>query len=161
MYIFSYGSNMTIKRLTERGLQPLATVGVGYLENWRIRFNKKSYKDPAVGFANIEPFWGDKVYGVIFGVREEDIIKLDKFEGYPKHYQRTILPIKWGYDGASYDCVTYIANRMWTTSKPLMITEDYQSYIDIGMREHLSKEPLASFYMNSVYALMEKNNGEL
>ena len=159
MYIFSYGSNMTIKRLTERGLDPIDIVGVGYIDHWRIRFNKKSYKDPTIGFANIEPFWGDRVYGVIFGVREEDIVKLDKFEGYPKHYQRTILPINWCYDGASYNCVTYIANRRWTTSKPLMITENYQSYIDMGMREHLSKEPLANFYMNSVYALMEKNNG--
>jgi len=150
---------MTIKRLLERDLKPVATVGVGYIDHWRIRFNKKSYKNPEIGFANIEPFWGDRVYGVIFGVKEEDIIKLDRFEGYPKRYQRTNLPISWGTDGVVYNCVTYIANRRWTTSKPLMVTEDYQSYIDKGMREHLSKEPFANTYMSNVYSLMEKNNG--
>lgn len=160
MYYFAYGSNMTIKRLIERGLKPTATVGVGYIDHWRIRFNKKSYKNPDIGFANIEPFWGDRVYGVIFGVREDDIVKLDKFEGYPKHYQRTLLPITWqsGSELVTYNCVTYIADRKWTTSKPLLVTEDYQKYIDMGMREHLSKVPFANTYMSSVYALMESHN---
>ena len=159
MYYFAYGSNMTIRRLQERGLQPTATVGVGYINHWRFKFNKKSYKNPEIGFANIEPFWGERVYGVIFGLRDEDLIKLDKFEGYPKHYQRTELHVNWGRDdGSGYNCVTYIANRKWTTSKPLLVTEDYQSYIDIGMREHLSKEPFANTYMERVYSLMEKQS---
>jgi len=152
---------MTAGRLEERGIKPLATVGVGYIDHWRIRFNKKSYKNPVVGFANIEPFWGDRVYGVIFGIMNEDVARLDKFEGYPKHYQRTMLHVNWGPrdDGAGYNCVTYVANRRWTTSKPLLVTEDYQRYIDIGMKEHLSKDPFANTYMERVYSLMENQNG--
>lgn len=158
MYYFAYGSNMTAKRLTERGITPLAIVGVGYIDHWRMLFNKKSQKNPEVGFANIEPCWDGRVYGVIYGLRDEDITKLDKFEGFPKHYQRTMLNITWGRHDAGYNCVTYIANRRWTTSKPLLITEEYRKYIDIGMRENLSKEPFANQYMEDVYALMENNN---
>ena len=147
---------MSISRLIERGITPTATVGVGCLENWRLKFNKKSYKDQTVGFANVEPFWGERVYGVIFGMKMADIAKLDKFEGYPKHYQRTELKIRWtGAEDTYYDCVTYVANRRWTTSKKLMVTESYRSYIDAGMREHLAKVPFTNMYMVNVYALME------
>jgi len=156
MYYFAYGSNMTMKRLLERDLKPLATVGVGCLDHWRIRFNKKSYKNPDNGFANIEPFWGDRVYGVVFGIRTEDLGKLDKFEGYPNHYQRTMLRIRVGE--SFYDCVSYIANRKWTTSKRLRVDESYKEYIDIGMREHLAMQPFTNTYMESVYALMENKD---
>lgn len=147
---------MGISRLLKRGLTPTATVGVGCLENWRLRFNKKSYKDPTNGFANVEPFWGERVYGVIFGIRASDVAKLDKFEGYPKHYQRTELRVRWtGAENTYYDCVTYVANRRWTTSKRLVVTEDYRSYIDIGIRENLAMVPFTNTYIVSMYALME------
>lgn len=63
MLYFSYGSNMSIDRLLKRGITSVKLVGVGHIDHWQFQFNKKSQKDPKIGFANIEPFWEDRVYG--------------------------------------------------------------------------------------------------
>lgn len=155
MYVFSYGSNMAIRRLIDRGINPIATAGTAVLEHWQLSFNKKSYKNPECGFANIEPAWGQKVFGVVYGIKKEDVEKLDKFEGYPKHYQRTILRVKLiNIDDAYYDCATYIANRKWTTSKKLNVNDDYKQHIINGINEHLIKDPIMESYVKSLNDMM-------
>ena len=154
MYLFSYGSNMTTSRLEGRGIKPVAVAGVGFLENWRISFNKVSKKNPGTGFANISPFWGSRVFGVIFGIKDEDIKTLDRFEGYPTHYQRTVLRVNWAPDPtAVYDCVTYIANPEWTSDMPLRVTDEYATHVRNGLNEHVKK--YSADYVQSVNEIID------
>lgn len=137
VYYFAYGSNMSTARLIGRGVDVLSS-GKGILDHWHLVFNKKSYRNREYGFANIEPQWGNTVNGVLHEVGGKDLPKLDKFEGYPKHYQRTVLTVlDIGESGPrTISAVVYIANRKWTTSLPLKMSEDYASHIREGLLEH-------------------------
>jgi len=127
---FAYGSNMNPCRLSDRGVS-YASARAGLLPNWQLRFDKMSQKDRSVGFANIQPFWDDSVCGIVYELPSSDLDKLDRFEGYPRHYQRTTLSVQ--VDGVLVDCVVYVANRIWTTSKQLVVKEDYVTHIREGL----------------------------
>lgn len=84
-YIFSYGSNMLLERITER-IESVEVVGIHELTGFRLLFNKKS-KDGSTK-ANIEETKdrNDSVWGVIHKIDLKDKPTLDKFEGLGKGY---------------------------------------------------------------------------
>ena len=131
MNYFAYGSNMNIKRLLERGVF-FSAKEKGSLKGYRFIINKRSQKNPNIGFANIIKDSSSHVEGVIYDVSQEDILKLDKFEGYPKHYRRENHIIN------NKECVVYIANEEWTSANELESTEEYKNHILEG-REFLSE----------------------
>lgn len=115
---FAYGSNMSPASVKDHGLK-MRAVGVGYLEHYKLMFNKISSKDNSIGFANIVPFWGSRVYGVLYDMANQpegttmlmksasdserlialenltiNLSILDKKEGYPNNYQRTCVMVK-------------------------------------------------------------------
>ena len=122
MYYFSYGSNMNVKRMIERGVF-FSSKEKGSLKGYRFIINKKSQKNPNIGFANIIKDNSSHVEGVIYEVSQEDLIKLDKYEGAPKHYRRENHRIN------NKECVVYIANEEWTSVKELESTEEYKNHI--------------------------------
>jgi hypothetical protein len=155
---WAYGSNMAPSSLTEKGLK-LRVVGIGYLDHHRLMFNKISKADPSVGFANVVPFWGKRVYGTIYdmanekegtqrympkatdaerlnalGVIQENLTILDKKEGYPHHYQRTGVSILKADVDQRFNCFTYIATpEMTSASGNLMVTDKYIGKISEGL----------------------------
>ena len=76
---YSYGSNMNDKRMTDRGVNFLSKEK-GTLKGYKFIINKKSQKNPNIGFANIIKNESSDVEGIIYEVLEEDLIKLDKYE---------------------------------------------------------------------------------
>lgn len=132
MKYFAYGSNMNEKRMTDRGVNFLSKEK-GTLKGYRFIINKKSQKIPGIGFANIIKDKNSEVEGILYEVKTEDILKLDKFEGYPKHYRREMLPIN------GENVIVYIANDNWTTINELNTTEEYKNHILEG-KSYLSDE---------------------
>lgn len=132
---FSYGSNMSENRMISRGLRPSAKQ-IGVLYDYTFKINKRSYKRPEIGFANIIPEKYSYVEGILYEVKNEEIKMLDKFEGAPKHYSRQIMKIRLD-DGSDVDAVVYIANPEWTTENELKTTEEYKNFILEG-KEFLS-----------------------
>jgi gamma-glutamylcyclotransferase (GGCT)/AIG2-like uncharacterized protein YtfP len=122
MNYFAYGSNMNEKRMTERGVN-YTKKEKGTLKGYRFIVNKKSQKNPSIGFANIVEDINSEVEGIIYEVNHDDILKLDGFEGYPKHYKREIKIIN------DKQVVVYIANDNWTTNNELETTEEYKNHI--------------------------------
>jgi len=122
MKYFSYGSNMSVKRLNDRGVQT-STIEKGVLKGYRFSINKKSYKNPNIGFANIVKDENSIVEGVIYDIKIGDLTILDKFEGYPKHYKREIHKIN------DDNVIVYIANDKWVSEKELETTKEYKDYI--------------------------------
>ena len=102
---FAYGSNMSIFRLHERGINP-STRQKGILKDWCLKFNKKASAGDW-SFANIEPMEGNIVEGIVFEIKESDLNLLDKFEGAPKHYRREFIKIE--TENSIIECITYIA----------------------------------------------------
>lgn len=117
-------------------------IGVGFVEHWELCFNKRSYKNPDNAFANIRPKWGSKVFGVMYWINDETLPLLDKKEGYPKHYQRTMLPFKFLHDSSMsvnkrtefkpFPVMTYIATNEWT-KEGLNVSEMYKQKIWLGL----------------------------
>jgi hypothetical protein len=160
---FAYGSNMAKSRMLERKLN-VRIIGIGYLEHYKLMFNKMSKNDPTVGFANIVPFWGERVYGIVYDLAnakllgdrylsmESDSAKqialnlirdnlklLDRAEGYPNHYQRTLVGINvlnfLNSNLKLIQCLTYIANSDYVSKDNLQIREDYIEKINEGLNE--------------------------
>ena len=121
-FYFAYGSNMNDKRITERGVNFLSKER-GTLKGYKFIINKKSQKNPNIGFANIIRDDNSEVEGIIYEVFQEDILKLDKFEGSPTHYRREYYIIN------NKRCAIYIANDTWTSVNELEATQEYKKHI--------------------------------
>lgn len=133
MNYYAYGSNMDEKRMIERGVF-FSSKEKGTLKGYRFIINKKSQKNPNIGFANIIRDDNSEVEGIIYEVSQEDILKLDKFEGVSTgHYRRENYIIN------NKKCVIYIANDNWTSVNELESTEEYKNHILEG-KEFLSEK---------------------
>jgi len=145
VFYFAYGSNMSEQRMISRGLTPLSKE-IGILEDYKFIINKKSFKDPSLGFANIIPESGSSVEGIIYKVLDADIKKLDRFEGYPKHYTKELLTIRL-YDGELVESIVYIANPNWVSKTVLKSTTEYKNYILEGI----------NYISNNYYKFLNEN----
>jgi len=72
-----------MNRMVDRGITVYDVIPAK-LENYELRFNKVSKKQGAV--ANVMLCPGSVVEGVLYQV--DNISKLDKYEGFPNHYNR-------------------------------------------------------------------------
>lgn len=140
IYYFAYGSNMSETRLYERNINPISKQN-GILYGYEFIINKKSFKNPEIGFANIKYNVDKNVEGIVYKINIDDIKILDKYEGFPKHYIKTTLPIKIN-ENKQIDCIVYIGNENWISDKELKTNKDYKNYILDG------KEYLSSDYYN-------------
>jgi hypothetical protein len=87
-YYFAYGSNMDAKQMLDR-FPNSKSVGIGILQDYKIGFSWFSAgRDSAVADILISP--GDCVWGVIYETTDEDLRRLDVFEGHPNAYRRRI-----------------------------------------------------------------------
>lgn len=105
---FAYGSNMDPLWLRKRGVF-IYGMRPAILWGWRLAFNKQAVDNPSEGFANIIPDELSRVEGIMYEVEEDDLRKLDVFEGYPVHYQKRFLTVNL-YGGWTAEAVVYIAN---------------------------------------------------
>jgi len=118
---------MNPQRMLDRGVN-FTKKELGILYGYKMIMNKRSYKNPEMGFANIIPSLDEHVEGILYEVSEKDIFKLDKFEGYPKHYTRRHLIVNGG------DAIVYTANSKWVSIEELKCTEEYKNHILEGKK---------------------------
>lgn len=133
---YSYGSNMSQQRMIDRGVIPLST-RIAFLEDYKFIINKKSFKNPSMGFANIIPSLNDKVEGILYEVYDSDLKLLDRFEGAPNHYGRETLKLKL-IDNSVINAIVYVANPEWVSKTELKTTNKYKNYILEG-RKYISE----------------------
>ena len=127
-HYFAYGSNMSARRIRHRlGWAPsrIATVLPDYL----LTFDKQSSDG---GKANIRFSSGDKVEGVAYFVREQDMLVLDEYEGVAeKQYVRKEFEVQ-DLSGHQLQAVAYVALNTGKETRP---TREYLNYLLEG--EHL------------------------
>ena len=75
---FAYGANLNLEGMTYRcpGYKAIAPA---VLPNYRFAFK---------GVADVEPLYGENVYGALYLLRPKHMKALDRFEGYPNLYIR-------------------------------------------------------------------------
>ena len=113
MYYFAYGSNLSKKQMKERcpDSKPLSIVT---LHNYKLVFVGWSRKWRG-GVASIKPFRGERVLGAIYEISEEDLRRLDKYEGTPDAYTRVKVAVTNDF-GERIEAVTYVkAGRLEET----------------------------------------------
>ena len=132
---FAYGSNMSAKRIRERlGWSPsrIPVILKGYL----LAFNKQSNDG---GKANIQLSEGNKVEGILYFVKERDLIILDKYEGVAdKQYKRENIEVI-DLLGRKIPAIAYTAINIGPESLP---TPQYLNFLLEG--EHMLSEEYVS-----------------
>ena len=98
---------MNPDRMKERGIN-FSKREHAILDGWRLKFNKVASRNPQEGYANIEKDEGSVVEGILYTIKDSDIEKLDKYEGYPDHYKRLRVRVKLD-NGEKVETITYVA----------------------------------------------------
>ena len=107
------------------------------LEGYRLVFNKRSTRNPREGYANIVKDESSVVEGILYEIAEEDIERLDRYEGYPYHYYREKVRVRLP-NGDTVEATVYIA-RQEMTAEGLKPTREYLNHLLKGC-DLLSKE---------------------
>lgn len=129
MLYFSYGINVNLKYM------------IAHFPNCKQKFSAElpNYKLIFVdwsrqwhgGVASIKSSRGDKVLGGIYEISETDLVKLDRYEGYPDSYNR--LKVKVYRDsGEHIEAVSYIKKILVEETKPSV---EYIKIIQQGYRD--------------------------
>ncbi len=108
MKYFAYGSNMNPQRMKDRGVS-YSTRLPATLNGYTLKFNKKASRNPKEGYANIVPDENQVVEGALYEIPDNDILKLDSYEGYPDNYYREKVKIILTI--GTEEAVTYMASK--------------------------------------------------
>lgn len=109
MVYFAYGSNLNKKQMKVRCPESVP-ITKAVLKNFKLVFNY---------FADIVEAPDEIVYGAVYDVSDSDIKKLNKYEGYPRHYDIINVDVE-GEDGKIYRVFAYVM-----TSKGIREPEDH------------------------------------
>jgi gamma-glutamylcyclotransferase (GGCT)/AIG2-like uncharacterized protein YtfP len=128
---FAYGSNLDPDRARERGLD-VGTARRASLADYRFAFNKRA-KGGGV-YANVMSSPYQTAWGVVFRSNEAQLKALDKFEGVPRHYNRTSVRVTLD-DGSTVEAIAYVACKEYLVREGRP-SERYLGYILSGARFH-------------------------
>ena len=132
VYYFAYGSELSKKQMKEHcpDSKPASIVT---LHNYKLVFVGWSRKWRG-GVASIKPFRGEKVFGAIYEISEEDLRRLDKYEGYPDIYTRMKIAVTNDF-GEQIEAVTYVKVGQLEETEPSRecLSAIQQGYRDWGI----------------------------
>lgn len=132
MHYFSYGSNMSIKRLLGR-VPSAKKVDIGILEKHELKFHKVSKKDGSAKCDASETGMPEhSLYGVVFHISKEEKPALDKKEGLGYGYEQKNVQIILS-NGSTLEAFTYYATNIDPELRPL---DWYKEHVIRGAREN-------------------------
>ena len=127
IYYFAYGSNLHKRHMKGRcrDSQPVAKA---ILEGYELTFkgNRKGN-----GVADIQPKAGEQVVGAIYKVSKADRAALDRYEGYPRLYDRHVIEVVRQDTGETVKAFVY---RMLDHYIPTPPNDHYFNIIAEGYR---------------------------
>lgn len=125
---FCYGSNLNIEQMAVRcpDAKPIKKV---ILKDYKLQFCGKN-----LGVATIEPCIGSEVVGGLWEITERCLVALDRYEGYPRLYNRTEVVVC-DEEGNQIKAMTYYM----VNNPPLALPSNYyfdvilKGYADFGL----------------------------
>lgn len=136
MYYFSYGSNMSTKRLIARA-PGAVKVGSGRLAMHQLRFHKISHRDGSAKCDAEETGNSEHVvYGVLFQITELEKTRLDRYEGLGQGYTQKTVEVEL-LGGNVIHAYLYSATLIDPGLKPYSW---YKEHVLRGAREHALPE---------------------
>lgn len=148
---FAYGSNMDPTRIAER-LKRLPQATRAYLNGYRLRFNKRAKGKPGIGWANIvRGEDSDTVYGLLYDLTEEELKKLDGFEGVIEgHYRRKTVAVQLA-GGTMVPAIACVACPEWVEDN-LLPTPEYLNRL-LAAGDYLPADYVAALQKQQVREL--------
>lgn len=131
MLYFSYGSNMSTPRLTDR-VPSARAVTIAQLHKHKLKFHKKSNDGSGKCDAEYTNNAEDIVYGVVFQISASEKQELDSKEGLRNGYEEKNVSVI-AQNGEVLDAVTYYATRIDSSLKPY---DWYKEHVTRGAHEH-------------------------
>ena len=132
MLYFSYGSNMSSKRLTDRVLSA-RFVAVATLTSHKLMFHKVSKKDGSAKCDALETEnQNDVIIGVVFDISESEKPELDKKEGLHYGYEEKTVNVT-TVGGKALKATTYYATNTDSSLKPY---DWYKEHVIRGAKEN-------------------------
>ena len=136
---FAFGSNLLeqqrIDRLSEFGDLPSGERAV--LNDYEICFHKIANSEPGFGFATINQSPNNSVQGLLIGLNNQQISRLDRSEGVnvnPPHYTKEEITVQTD-DGMEHSAFTYVAHPSRIDSS-LHPSIDYLQKVVFGAKEN-------------------------
>lgn len=130
---FAYGSNMLSRRMRAADRVPSASPrGIGYITGHRLTFDKVSRRDGS-GKCDAEHTGddGDRVYGVLYSVKEAEKPNLDRAEGLGNGYDEKVVEVVAAR--GEKQATIYYATSKDASLKPY---HWYKAYVVSGAVEH-------------------------
>lgn len=141
MYYAAYGSNLNRSQIRQICGREVELFGTGVIENWELEFRL---------FANIKRKKGGEVPVAVWMIDDEDIIRLDQFEGVHKgYYRRAEIKVKLN-SGAEINATVYILKQRMDLEKP------YPTYYEV-IHDGYSEHNLNVTYLKEVVEKSPKN----
>lgn len=122
---FAYGSNINLGQMSYR-CPDASVVGPVALENYELLFRRG-------GFATIAPKEGGKVHGLLWSLTPACEQSLDRYEGYPRFYDKRMVTVRDGL-GRSLSAMVYIMDERFR--EPMLPTDSYYNGILEGYRQN-------------------------
>ena len=123
----AYGANMNLDTMSRRC--PTAKfLGTGLLEDYRLMFKGE---DVTTSYATIEQWSGYAVPFVLWDLPPDAEKKLDRYEGYPIHYQKREVEIEFG--GEKISAMFYCKPEKQRVYPPILhyyvaLAESYETH---------------------------------
>lgn len=122
---FAYGSNINLDQMELR-CPDACVVGPVALENYELLFRRG-------GFATIAPKEGGKVHGLLWSLSPECERSLDRYEGYPRFYDKKMVTVRDGL-GRSLSVMAYIMDERFR--EPMLPSTSYYNGILEGYQQN-------------------------
>ena len=87
---FCYGSNLNVSQMKQRcpGARPMSAA---ILDGYRLEFQGNA---SGCGYCTVEPDKGKRTQGGLWSITEQDLKRLDFYEGFPTLYRRINVPVQ-------------------------------------------------------------------
>lgn len=143
----AYGSNLNHAQMRER-CPEAKYLGSAMLQNQNLLFCGQ----PNHSFATIKTMEGKEVPIGLWEISARDEKSLDRYEGYPHFYHKTVLPVT--LDGEEVHAMVYIMDLAMPAGLPSTMYYDIveKGYRDCGLDTAYLKEALKTS-MERVYGL--------
>ena len=121
---FAYGSNIDLRQMEYR-CPNACVVGPVALENYELLFRRG-------GCATIQPCEDGKVYGLLWSLTPKCERSLDRYEGYPRFYDKRMVTVRDGL-GRELSVMAYVMDERFR--EPMLPSAAYYNGILNGYRQ--------------------------
>lgn len=133
---FAYGSNLSLLQMSHRCPHSVP-IGKAVLPGYRLEFRGNTR---GFGVAHVEPAEGENVVGGLWEIDPRDLKALDRYEGYPRLYDRGTVSIRRG--SQMLDVMTYWMTPGHFLARPQARYVDTieEGYKDFGLDVEIFRE---------------------